>query len=468
MEKNLYLQRIQRNKHINNIEIIRCRLFEFVLYRTIIVQQLFYICHLKLTYMATVNFLYRSKKENACLVIRLLYRYNNTDYTLGTQTKYEVSKEYWSKQHNKRLKDIDLMDRQTEVKTELKNIEKHILKAFNQTDTSLINKDWLKAQIKEYYNPSTSDNLPNSLVKYMETYIDYKRNEVKESTIKKCRVIKHLLIRFEAEHNKTLLINDIDTHFKKRFEDYCTKNGYAPNTIARNIRFIKTVCRHAQSNGLETSYQLDNIKTKYHKTETIYLTDSELEAIKNTDLEKEYLDNVRDWLLISCYTGQRVSDFMRFQKDWIRYEKNKSGEFKPLIEFTQVKTEKTMTIPLSLKVMEILNKRNGDFPRTISDQKYNNYVKEVCKLAGINQVVEGSKKTETYPGSKIYRKESGSYQKWELVSSHIGRRSFATNNYGNIPTSFLIYITGHNSEAMFLNYIGKSNKDIAMELTNYF
>ena len=60
------------------------------------------------------------------------------------------------------------------------------------------------------------------------------------------------------------------------------------------------------------------------------------------------------------------------------------------------------------------------------------------------------------------------YEKCELVSSHIGRRSFASNNYGIIPTSFLMYITGHTTEGMFLTYIGKSNKDIAMELTSYF
>jgi integrase len=61
------------------------------------------------------------------------------------------------------------------------------------------------------------------------------------------------------------------------------------------------------------------------------------------------------------------------------------------------------------------------------------------------------------------------YEKCDLCSSHVGRRSFATNNYGGpIPTSFLKYITGHSTEAMFLTYIGKSNKDIAMELTKYF
>ena len=147
----------------------------------------------------------------------------------------------------------------------------------------------------------------------------------------------------------------------------------------------------------------------------------------------------------------------------IRYEKNKAGELKPLIEFTQVKTDKIMTIPLHSKITEIMKKYDGNFPRKISDQKYNDYVKKVCEVAKINKPTHGvkfDKKTKT----KVEKK----YEKWELVSSHIGRRSFASNNYGTIPTSFLMYVTGHSTEAMFLTYIGKSNKDIAMELTNYF
>jgi integrase len=75
---------------------------------------------------------------------------------------------------------------------------------------------------------------------------------------------------------------------------------------------------------------------------------------------------------------------------------------------------------------------------------------------------------ETAPKSGVFRKKTDIFKKWELVSSHIGRRSFATNLYGKIPTTYLIYVTGHSTETMFLTYIGKSNKDIAMELTNYF
>jgi len=419
--------------------------------------------------MATVNFLYRSTKEKANLHLRLLYRFNETDFVFGANTKFEVLKDYWNKQHKKKSKDIDISNRQTEVNTELNKIENHVLNAFNSVNPDEINKEWLQTQIDYYYNPpQQAEKLPTELNKYLLHYIDAKRTEVTESTIKKCNVIKQLLTRYQSHYKKNLLLTDIDTNFKTHFENYCLSNGYAPNTIARTIRFIKTICKHAKSNGLETSYQLDSIKVKYHKIESVYLTVNELEAIEKTSGLVEYLDNARDWLLISCYTGQRVSDFMRFTKEMIRFEKNKEGVLKPLIEFTQKKTGKEMTVPLSQKVMDILSKRNGEFPRAISDQKYNDYIKIVCREAKITQKVNGSVISETAPESGIYRKETGVFEKCDLVTSHIGRRSFATNNYGTIPTSFLIYVTGHSTEAMFLNYIGKSNKDIAMELTNYF
>lgn len=419
--------------------------------------------------MATVNFLYRSTKEKANLHLRLLYRFNETDFVFGANTKFEVLKDYWNKQHKKKSKDIDISNRQTEVNTELNRIENHVLNAFNSVNPDEINKEWLQTQIDYYYNPpQQAEKLPTELNKYLLHYIDVKRTELTESTIKKCNVIKQLLTRYQSHYKKNLLLTDIDTNFKTHFENYCLSNGYAPNTIARTIRFIKTICKHAKSNGLETSYQLDSIKVKYHKIESIYLTVNELEAIEKTSDLVEHLDNARDWLLISCYTGQRVSDFMRFTKEMIRFEKNKEGVLKPLIEFTQKKTGKEMTVPLSQKVMDILSKRNGEFPRAISDQKYNDYIKIVCREAKITQKVNGSVISETAPESGIYRKETGVFEKCDLVTSHIGRRSFATNNYGIIPTSFLIYVTGHSTEAMFLNYIGKSNKDIAMELTNYF
>jgi integrase len=240
---------------------------------------------------------------------------------------------------------------------------------------------------------------------------------------------------------------------------------YSQNTIQREFVNIKTFCKHARYLGLETHPQLDSLRIDRQKVEKIYLTYEDLTKIENISKRQltENLDNAKDWLVISCHTGQRVSDFMRFTDDHIRTE---NGKY--LLEFTQKKTGKNMTIALHPKVIEILNKRNGKFPYPISNQKYNDLIKKVCELAEINELTEGSKLVETETDSKVYRKKSGIYKKYELVTSHIGRRSFATNFYGEIPTSFLIYMTGHSTEAMFLTYIGKSNKDIALEMAKYF
>ena len=285
---------------------------------------------------------------------------------------------------------------------------------------------------------------------------------MKKTSLKKFNVIKHKLQKLEKFRKKQILILDINNDFKNEFVSYCKNELYSQNTIQRELAIIKTFCIHARFLGLETHYQLDSLRLDKAKVEKIYLTFEELSRIEeiNSDELTVSLDNAKDWLIISCYSGQRISDFMRFTENQIRIE-----EGKHFLEFTQMKTSKLTTIPIHAKILEILKKRNGKFPYRISDQKYNDYIKEVCKLAGIDEIVKGSKMLETEKGN---RKQGGLYKKYELVTSHIGRRSFATNFYGKVPTTHLINITNHSSEAMFLNYIGKSNKDLAKETFKYF
>lgn len=421
--------------------------------------------------MATVTFSYRSKKDTTFLEARLSYRItgNPNPISFYTRSKMEVSKDFWNDYtKNTKFKDVDKINLKKEIDDHTHDLKNYILNEFDKTDLSQINKDWFKNIVHFYYNPpqpepEKKDTKPTNLIEYIDFYVADKKNEVTKSTLAKVGVNKNLLIKFKKDKKHSLSIKDVNNQFKIDFETYCLGKGYAPNTIARALRFIKTLCRHAQNNGLEVSYQLNNIKPKYEKTESIYLTFEELEQIEKTSDLPDYLENAKDWLIISCYLGQRVSDFLNFTSDMIRYE-----DGNPLLEFTQKKTGKLMTIPVHHKVIEILNKRNGQFPRRISDVNYNLYIKEVCERAGLTQMVKGSKKIETAPNSKQYRKETGIYPKWELVTSHIGRRSFATNFYGKIPTTYLIYITGHSTEQMFLNYIGKSNKDLAKEVFSYF
>jgi integrase len=410
--------------------------------------------------MASINLILQGTKNPAVIYIRLR---DGRKLDIKAKTNYHINPENWDEKEQrpvkKLLKNIDYAN----LDTDLSGLKVSLLTEYNKSKgVKAIDSKWLN----EFINPTEpASKYPLNLVDYIDTYIEFKKKDVKETTIKKCKGIKELLIRYEKHTKSVVLIKDINQDFKIGFENYCEEMGYAKNTTAKNLIYIKAFCNHAKANGLETHFQLDSVKIKYNRAKHIYLNNEEIAKIESLEDQSltEGLVNAKYWLLISCYCAQRVSDFMRFDKSMIRYEKNRKGELKPLLEFTQVKTGKIMTIPLHSKIIEILEKFDGNFPKKISDQRYNDHIKNVCKAAGINELTLGKLFN---PETKL--QEEKLYEKHLLVSSHIGRRSFATNNYGNIPTTFLMQMTGHATESMFLTYIGKSNKDIAIEMTDFF
>jgi integrase len=161
----------------------------------------------------------------------------------------------------------------------------------------------------------------------------------------------------------------------------------------------------------------------------------------------------------------RISDLLSLTKNDI---------INGLIDNENFKTDIPVSIPLHPDVKQILNKRNGDFPRHISDAKFNDYIKEVTKHVGLTEPIKGSKLVELKDdngnpkldkkGKKIHRKKSGVFPKHELVTSHICRRSFATNLYGTIDTLTIMMIIGHSTEKQFLDYIKTTPKQHAEKL----
>jgi site-specific recombinase XerD len=419
--------------------------------------------------MATINFLYRSARNEAPLNLRLLFTHDEKAHVIGGKTKTIVSNDYWNNHHNKqRINDIDLKNKQTEIKTELLKLESFLLDEFEKADINEIDKVWLKNQIENYYNPVKAVKIPNGLIPFIEHYLTEKSNELTDNRIRKINVIKSKLERFEKSIDKQFKIIEINNNFKKLFIDYCKEEHYSINTISGDLAVLKTICKYAYQCDIETHKQLENLKLKEVETEAVYLSFDELEKIKALDLlSNERLNNVRNWLLISCYTAQRISDFMRFNNSMI-IEKDK----KQLLSFTQQKTNKKVTIPFLTQAQEVINKNNGKFPRPLSHQKYNDYLKELCKLAGINEPTKGTVRRSIIESKKKskndYRNITGTFEKWELISSHVGRRSFATNFYGTVPTSVLIGITNHSTEKMFLKYIRKTETDTAIDAFKYF
>lgn len=416
--------------------------------------------------MATVNYLYRSTRPQSFLTVRLLFRKEGKDYSFEAKTNILVTSEYWKKYHlKKNLKSKELLKMQIEC---FKKINALRLYIFNSIDVEadFVSKQTFRQLISEFYRPVSKEQvIPKELVRFLDYYMVHKKEEMNLASINKARSIQRKLKAIEKSIGKQILIKEVGESFKQEFVAYGMRNNYAKNTIQKDFTFIKTYCKYARYLGLEVHPQIDLVKVAKEKISSIYLSFDELKAIINLDssILNDKLENVRDWLIISCYTGQRVSDFMRFHSSML-YENN--GSF---IAFKQVKTQKDMLIPLLPDVKNIIDARDGEFPKPISAQKYNTYVKELCMIAGLHQKVNGAKTINLGLEKKPqYRKVKGVYRKWELVTSHIGRRSFATNFYGKIPTVHLMHITGHSTEKMFLSYIGKGSSEIAKESLKYF
>jgi integrase len=413
--------------------------------------------------MPTIKFLTQTESNPATVYVRFR---DGRRIDLKMRTGLLVNPKQWTAKPGipgtvkMNLRDAATKREANELIRQIKEIETNILSRYNATaDKSAINSGWLA----EYLNPAAPtpegyEGPPSELVQYFDYYTRVKKYELRKFSLVKLRVVKNLLARMQVNEGSIFKIMDVNEDFKQRFLRFSLASNYATNTTARNWTFIKTICYHAEYSGIPISPQLRKVPNlKKERTDKTFLTPDELKAIESADMPHDYLENARDWLLISCETGQRVSDFLRFTKDMIRIEDGKH-----LIEFTQTKTGKIMTVPLSKRVRAILKKRRGEFPRRISDQRYNEYIKEVTQLAGITKPTKGSIQDKTF------RKVAGTYPKWQLVTSHIGRRSFASNNYGRIPTALLIGATGHATEQMFLEYIGKSDSQKALALADYF
>ena len=186
--------------------------------------------------------------------------------------------------------------------------------------------------------------------------------------------------------------------------------------------------------------------------DNIYLNEDELKQLKEFDFGRmPHLDRVRDWFLLLAWTGSRFSDLDKIGRSDMKAN---------TITYRQQKTNTLVTIPLHPVVTEILQKYNFVMPEVISNQKFNDYIKDVCKLA----LIDGS---ETFTRTVGGRLVTETKQKYDLVSSHTCRRSFCTNMYlRGLDTLMIRSISGHKTEKSFLKYIKVSQQQHAEMMAN--
>lgn len=418
--------------------------------------------------MATINFLYRSNREKAPLTLRLLHRNEDKDFTFSCKIEFEVEKSYW-KNHKKNTRNVTLKNKQVEVNNELKKISSFILERFKTTNFNLLSNEWLKEQVNEYYNPVEEQS--KSFDGIIQSIIDtaHLRDNGKGGVgLTKCRVnaYKRLQTLFnEFQKNKNYEITQLN---KKVFDSFkkwlLVKKGYSPTYAFKKLSDLKTVCKDARSNGIEISADIDTIKTKQVSAydddmDVIILKPHELEKIEKATLTSDALINARKWLILACYTGQRGQALTtRIKKE--NFETYGSDL---IIKIRQKKGNKSVIIPVLPKVKEIYE--NG-MPYKISLTKLNKYFKEIGKIAELNEPVMG-RITEVDENGRT-RGIKKLRPKHKYISTHIGRRTFASNHYGKIPTPIIMKVTGHSKESTFLGYINQTDDSHIETFLDYY
>lgn len=403
--------------------------------------------------MATVKFSVKGKSETSTVFVRVRDG-RNTDIEVSTE--YTINPIHWSKVKGEPKQSAENQNK-LNLKLQLEKLKLKIIETLNSDKgTGIeINSEWLKLVIAKYKDPS-KEKKTEYLIDFVRDYqseMKVKINPrtekpISQATIRNFNTTLMRLEKFEKFKKKRYFLHNVDLTFHTDFKKFESNVLLlSQNSISKDLKQIKTVCLDAFDKGYTISEQVRSKKFNAPTEKTLFvtITEDEIEKIKKFK-GSDYLENAKDWLIIGCWTGCRVNDLMLLSKDNILI--NPKGQ--KFIRYTQSKTNKQVDLPIHPDVNEILI-RLGNFPRPISDQRFNEWIKIVCRESGLINEVHGTRQNP-----KTHLKEIGTFQKWELIRSHTCRRSFATNHYNKLSNKLIMAVTGHATERMLLSYIGET------------
>ncbi|MEJ0104717.1 MAG: site-specific integrase [Bacteroidota bacterium] len=272
-----------------------------------------------------------------------------------------------------------------------------------------------------------------------------------KSYVSTCTRIKE----YETWCDKQFQFEDITIEWRAGFIKYLQSLGVTKNTEGKHIKHVKLFMNEATERGLNVNMAFKS-KSFSKPTEDVYkifLTKEEIQQLINLDLSGDKLKEVtRDYFIIACLTSLRYSDFTRIRKENI-----KNG----YLQMITTKTGNEVVIPISPLVKSIFEKYSYEMPKAPCNQIFNRYLKDIGKMAELNEkiaitkTIAGIKKTEIK-------------EKWELLSSHVGRRSLVSNCImEGINTSSIMLISGHKSLRTFQGYVRVNQQQNAEVLSKH-
>ena len=403
-------------------------------------------------------------------------RISYSGYQLKCYTPETIDPKYWNKE-TKLAKQTDRFKEYPEFNQRLKNWKTDVANLYrtwvNDNGGNIPNPETLKGLIdREISKKELIPEMDNTFFGSFKNIIEQTKKGVRLhpktgkpiaiNTLKTyITTFKHLT-EFQSTIKKKIDFSTINLDFYSDYTEYLMRGkrlnpktqkleplNLSTNTIGKHIQIIKLILNEATERGINANLQFKSKRflTVREKADSIYLNETEIKELEALELNNQRLERVLDLFVIGCYTGLRYSDYSILKPEMI-----KDG----FIETTQVKTGEPIVIPIHSTVERILAKYEGKLPPSISNQKTNDYLKEIGEKLDCLKIQ--TSKTFTKGGVKVI----ANYSKWELLSTHTARRSFATNEYlAGTPALTIMAITGHKTEKAFLRYIKLTPKEHA-------
>lgn len=263
------------------------------------------------------------------------------------------------------------------------------------------------------------------------------------------------LVNFCAQKGLTNVLTDsVGMEFSEEFIYYLRSSGMMQNTVKGHFERMGAMINKAMLYGYPVDNTYKEVDLDDEEVGAVFLSMTEITRIYYSERLTRLQKEVRDYFIIGCMTGLRYSDYSRLNM----------SNFDLNTNTIRIKTRKTgavVSVPMHKFVREILKKYDYQLPKRRCIQSFNRSVKTICKRIGLDDPVLW----ERTVGKEVVRKEM---KKWEMISSHTARRSFATNMFlQGIPTYRIMMITGHKSEESFFKYIRVTREENAATLAGH-
>ncbi len=304
-----------------------------------------------------------------------------------------------------------------------------------------------------------SESVPDFNEQFLQ-YIESKRKKVAKSTINVFYETLRYLQAFEVFTGQKITFESFTYEFYDSLVDFLTyeyvsyryKNltGLKVNTIGKTIKHLRLFLNDRMRRRIIPHIDISMLKTMEEQADAIYLTIQEINKIYEIDLSYNVkLEQHRNLFVLGCYTGLRFSDFSIIRTEDIRDN---------MLYKKQEKSNHWVIIPLRSYAESILkNKFKNGIPK-ISNTEFNDSLKFIGKLAGLNTPIKFSHK-------KGNRKIVVCKPKYDWITSHTCRRSFCTNEFlAGTPVELIMKISGHKSLKDFYKYIKISPEEAAEKI----